>query len=67
MRRKVNEVPELAKKYEQGLKDQAEIDRLRANDELVPLHLISNPFYRRYYVEKGWSLPEGSNTVATLK
>ncbi len=67
MRRRVNEDPALAKRYEQGLADQAEIDQLRASGELVPLHLITNPFYRRYYVEKGWSLPEGSNTVASVE
>jgi multiple sugar transport system substrate-binding protein len=67
MQRKVSENPTLAKRYKQGLKDQAEIDRLRKKGELVPLHLISNPFYRKYYVEKGWSLPEGSSAVASLK
>ncbi len=67
MLRKVNENPELAKQYEQGLADQAEIDRLRAKGELVPLHLISNPFYRKYYVEKGWSLPEGSSVLASIE
>ncbi len=66
MKRAAKESPRLAKKYEQGLKNQAEIDRLRKEGKLVPLHLISNPFYRRYYVEKGWSLPEGSEEGLTV-
>ena len=45
--------------YEQLLKDQEKIEDLRKAGELVPLELITNPFYRRYYVEKGWSLVEG--------
>ncbi len=49
----------MRQKYEKSLKDQIEIERLRAKGELVPLHLITNPFYRKYYVEQGWSLPEG--------
>ena len=39
--------------------NQEEIDRLRRDGKLVPLDLITNPFYRRYYVDQGWSLPEG--------
>ncbi len=58
--RKVNESLELQDTYEQGLEDQKEIERLRSEGKMVPLDLITNPFYRRYYVEKGWSLPEGS-------
>ena len=58
MKRAVGESSRLAAKFEKGLKDQAEIDRLRDEGQLVPLHLISNPFHRRYYVEQGWSLPE---------
>jgi len=59
MERAANESPRLSEKYEKGLKNQVEIDRLRDEGKLVPLDLISSPFYRRYYVEKGWSLPEG--------
>jgi multiple sugar transport system substrate-binding protein len=58
--RKVRESSKLRLAYEQGLEDQKEIERLRREGELVPLGLITNPFYRRYYVEKSWSLPEGS-------
>jgi hypothetical protein len=46
-------------KYEKQLQNQQEIERLRQEGEMVPLHLITNPFYRRYYVDQGWSLPEG--------
>ncbi len=67
MIRKVKESPELSKRYEQALKDQTEIERLRAAGELVPLHLITNPFYRRYYVDMGWALPEGAEGVVAQK
>ncbi len=54
----VSKSKEMRQKYEKGLKDQAEIERLKETGEMVPLHLITNPFYRRYYVDQGWSLPE---------
>jgi multiple sugar transport system substrate-binding protein len=50
--------PALRAKYEQQLRDQEIIDRLRASGEPVPLELITNPFYRRYYVERGWAAEE---------
>jgi multiple sugar transport system substrate-binding protein len=53
--------------YEKLLKDQETIERLRNEGKLVPLELITNPFYRRYYVEKGWSLPESSSSVEAEK
>jgi ABC-type glycerol-3-phosphate transport system substrate-binding protein len=53
----VSQSERLGKKFRKLLKDQEEIDRLRAAGKMVPLELITNPFYRRYYVEKGWSLP----------
>jgi multiple sugar transport system substrate-binding protein len=65
MVRFTNESEMLKGKYEKQLKDQKEIECLRREGELVPLHLISNPFYRRYYVDQGWSLPEGGENVAT--
>ncbi len=52
----VSQSVRLKKKYERLLWNQKEIERLRAAGEMVPLELITNPFYRRYYVEKGWSL-----------
>ena len=60
IQRNIQEDEELRLLYEKSVADQAEIERLRAAGELVPLELIPNPFYRRYYVEKGWSLPDGA-------
>lgn len=51
----VSKDPALAAKHEKLLADQAEIERLRAAGEPVPLALITNPFYRRYYVAQGWA------------
>jgi multiple sugar transport system substrate-binding protein len=59
MIRYTNESERLKAKYDKGLEDQKEIKRLREEGKLVPLDLITNPFYRRYYVDQGWSLPEG--------
>tara|TARA_R110002111_G_scaffold164347_1_gene230523 strand:+ start:788 stop:2248 length:1461 start_codon:yes stop_codon:yes gene_type:complete len=47
--------PQMKTKYEKLLKDQETIERLRAAGELVPAHLITNPFYQVYYRERGWS------------
>jgi multiple sugar transport system substrate-binding protein len=41
--------------YEKLSADQREIDRLRAAGRPVPLELIRNPFYRRYYAAMGWT------------
>ncbi len=58
MLRFTNESESLKAKYEKQLKDQKEIEKLREEGEMVPLHLITNPFYRKYYVDQGWSLSE---------
>ena len=63
MKRNVEKSSTLSLQYEKGLRDQEEIERLRSEGELVPLELIANPFYRRYYVEMGWSLPEGGSNL----
>lgn len=47
--------PQLQRRHARLIKDQATIDRLRAEGKSVPLNLITNPFYRRYYQEHGWS------------
>jgi multiple sugar transport system substrate-binding protein len=60
MVRNAGKSAKLSLQYEKGLRDQKEIERLRRKGKMVPLELISNPFYLRYYVEMGWSLPEGS-------
>jgi multiple sugar transport system substrate-binding protein len=52
----VSKDPALAAKHKKLLADQAEIERLRAAGEPVPLELITNPFYRRYYVAQGWAV-----------
>jgi ABC-type glycerol-3-phosphate transport system substrate-binding protein len=65
MVRFTNESENLKAKYEKQLEDQKEIERLRREGKMVPLHLITNPFYRRYYVDKGWSLPEGGEGFTT--
>ncbi len=61
MVRFISESQRLKTVYEERLKDQKEIEKLRQRGEMVPLHLITNPFYRRYYVDQGWSLPEGND------
>jgi multiple sugar transport system substrate-binding protein len=58
MIRKARESAESWANYEKLLQDQKTIESLRKEGKLVPLELITNPFYRRYYVEMGWSLPE---------
>jgi hypothetical protein len=59
MERKASESTESWSLYEKLLSDQEKIEGLRKEGKLVPLKLITNPFYRRYYVKRGWSLPEG--------
>jgi ABC-type glycerol-3-phosphate transport system substrate-binding protein len=58
--RRAHESAENLERYQKLLKTQAKIDQLRSRGEPVPMELISNPFYRRYYVEKGWSVPEAN-------
>jgi multiple sugar transport system substrate-binding protein len=60
-----NESENLKTKYEKQLEDQKEIEQLRQEGKLVPLLLITNPFYRKYYVDQGWSLPEGGEGSTT--
>ncbi len=47
--------PKLKARHDKLLKDQETIEQLRAEGKLVPAHLITNPFYQRYYRERGWS------------
>jgi ABC-type glycerol-3-phosphate transport system substrate-binding protein len=65
MVRFTNESENLNAKYEKQLEDQKTIETLRQEGKLVPLHLITNPFYRKYYVDQGWSLPEGGEVSPT--
>ncbi len=41
--------------YDRLRRRQKIIDRLRQTGRPVPLRLIRNPFYRRYYLAKGWA------------
>lgn len=47
--------PKLQQEYAKLIKDQEIIDQLRAEGKPVPLSLITNPFYRSYYVAQGWT------------
>lgn len=53
--RTLQENPKLQELYDKRLAQQAEIERLRAAGEPVPLELIANPFHRHYYKHQGWS------------
>ena len=53
--RNLDENPKLKPEYERLCAQQKEIESLRAAGRKVPLKLITNPFYRRYYVSKGWA------------
>ncbi len=46
---------QLQREFEQAVADQKKIEQLRAAGRKVPLALITNPFYRRYYVAQGWA------------
>lgn len=58
IQRTLNDQPRLRDLHAQLMERQRQIDALRAAGEKVPLEWIANPFYRRYYVEMGWSDPE---------
>lgn len=45
----------LRRLYDKLRRRQKIIDCLRKEKRKVPLRLITNPFYRRYYVAKGWA------------
>lgn len=47
--------PSLRREYNRLVEVQKEIERLREAGELVPLDMITNPFYRKYYVFRGWA------------
>src|SRR5690606_5038373 len=53
--RTLREIPSLQPGYIDRLQRQAEIDALRLQNKPVPLEWIENPFYRRYYVARGWA------------
>ena len=49
--------PEKQERFKQLTATQDKIDRYRAEGKTVPLEWITNPFYRWYYVQQGWSDP----------
>lgn len=51
--------PRLRRLYHQLLRRQARIDRLRKAGHKVPLRLIGNPFYQRYYAARRWARRTG--------
>ncbi len=50
----VNSSPLVRERYEKALEDQKEIDRRKKEGLPIPASLISNPFYLKYYNDKGW-------------
>ena len=51
----LKENPKLLSKYKILCNDQKLIDELRSKGQKVPVSLIQNPFYVKYYREQGWS------------
>ena len=51
----LKENPKLLSKYKILCNDQKLIDELRSKGQKVPVSLIRNPFYVKYYREQGWS------------
>lgn len=62
--RTLAEEPGLRPMYDRLVTQQQEIDRLRAEGKKVPVRLIANPFYRRYYAAQGWLEEAASQTDA---
>lgn len=58
IQRTLAEDPSKLPKYERFCEQQEAIDQLRASGQKVPAHLITNPFYVKYYRDMGW-LSEG--------
>jgi hypothetical protein len=51
----LKESAKLRAKYAEAVGLQEKIDRYRDEGRRVPISWITNPFHRRYYVEKGWA------------
>ena len=51
--RNLEENPDLRPRYEELVARQKEIDRRLAAGEKVPADWVENPFYRRYYADRG--------------
>ena len=50
----VNSSPKIKARYDKAIEDQKEIDRLKNEGLPIPASLIFNPFYLKYYADKGW-------------
>ena len=57
IQRTLEEAPQLQAEYDRRVALQKKIDDLRSRGEKIPLEWISNPFYRKYYVDMGWATP----------
>ncbi len=55
IQRSLHDNPELFRLYDLLTRRQADIDRLRAQGKKVPLKWLTDPFYRKYYVARGWA------------
>ncbi|QQE11023.1 carbohydrate ABC transporter substrate-binding protein [Planctomycetota bacterium] len=53
IQRTLHEKPWLNEDYEKSVADQKKIDRLKAEGKKIPLSLVRNSFYKRYYKEMG--------------
>jgi len=53
IRQTLKDNPKLLNIYNQLVEDQKTIDNLRDKGQKIPLNLIRNPFYKRYYTDKG--------------
>ena len=50
--------PAMRAEYDRRMAIQKQIDALRAAKQRVPLSMIDNPFYRKWYQFKGWAKEE---------
>lgn len=55
MDRNISEDPNLKKEFDRLKQQQREIERLRMEGKPVPLDWIENPFYKKYYLFRGWA------------
>lgn len=62
--RDIEEDPDKQVQYDELVAIQEKIEAYREANRKVPLEWITNPFYKRYYVEMGWSdLPSEQVTL----
>ena len=56
--RMLRESPRLQPLYDEAMATQKKIDDHRAAGKPVPLSWIKNPFHRKYYLDKGWTIKD---------